>query len=158
MTLEDDFEFGVEFGGRPVVESDRYRLIHTDLKPEKRVLAFTWNEPMGAWHGQPFTWFRPNGILLWGISSPEPTIECKIRAHMQIQASYAAVPALFFACGESFEQVAKKMAEGYEPAGWCTFHPIEPQARAEIIINHNGNSLGPRDGVNIVMWGFAAMS
>lgn len=110
----------------------------------------------GFWNGEPQRPFRPAGLIVWGAPAGAMLEMATIGRDMQLAVSCEPVPVRFFAMGESFADIAKKLDEGIQPPAWGNWDAVVPGVRARIrIVDRNGRGLGPADGIELVMWGFA---
>ncbi len=84
---------------------------------------------------------------------------------MQAIASFGHCPARFFATADSFAQVAKMVDDGKEPPAWVTWRACELGSVVRVhIVDANfgadgraGRILGPKDGIELAMWGEASV-
>ncbi|SRR6266404_2943548 len=100
--------------------------------------------------------FRPSGVAIWGAPAGA-TVMFFSGVDVVGLASYGEVPARFFAMGDSFEQISKLLDEGKEPPAWVTWRALPPGGviRAQVRDHDHGSIIGPRDGIEIAMWGIA---
>jgi hypothetical protein len=98
--------------------------------------------------------FRPKGIAIWG-APPGASVLFFVGVNIEGLASYGQVPAKFFAMGDNFEQIAKLLEAGKEPAAWITWPALDPGTivRVRIHARGHGDPLGEKDGIELGMWG-----
>lgn len=110
----------------------------------------------GEFVSQPQRPFRPRGLIIWGAPNGATVEQCIIGTQLQIQVSVPPVPAKFFAMGKSYEDVAKMLEQGIEPPGWCTWDAVQLGQIVRLTVRdaHHG-TLGPNNGIELVMWGHA---
>jgi len=140
----------------------RAPLLPSDYElPQRRLLLpFTWKGQ--RFNAEPQRPFRPRGLVIWG-APPGATVHCWIGIHLEIVAAWGDVPARFFASGDNFEQIAKQLEAGKEPPAWVDWHDIRPGVIVQLEVRSRTNvakrtgdlPLGPDDGIELVMWGYA---
>lgn len=100
--------------------------------------------------------FKPSGLLVWGAPDGALLRQSYIGNDEQVLQSYDAAPVRFFSTGKSYEQIAKMLDEGAEPPEWVDWKPVVPGDIVRIRIESaEGKCLGPKDGLEICMWGLA---
>lgn len=97
--------------------------------------------------------FKPRGLAIWGAPNGAELRQALVGATMQLVASWGGIPCKFFSYGDSYEQIAKLVADGKEPPAWCAWDIVHVGMTVQLYIEHNGRALGPNDGVEVVMWG-----
>jgi hypothetical protein len=113
-------------------------------------------KPEQGWIASPDRPFIPHGLAIWN-TPPGSVVACAlIASNLQITCSWGPVPARFFAFGDSYEQIAKKLDEGCEPPTWCDWDPIQPGANVRLDIrNAEDIELGPP--AEVVFWGICSV-
>jgi hypothetical protein len=113
-------------------------------------------ERPGLYLGEPQRLFLPRGLAVWGAPPGAMVAASTIGMQLQIVAAYGPVPVRFFASGDSYEQIAKKLDAGAEPPTWCDWDPITPGngARFEFV---NEQGLPLQEPIELAFWGIAAL-
>lgn len=125
---------------------------HLVEKVGKRALGFEYHE--GAFVGNVWTNFLPKGLIIWGAPDGSNLSQALISNANCALASHVGVPTKFFGHWKSYAEIAKSVDEGVEPPGWCTWSSVMPGQTIRIVISaSDGRALGPKDGVEICMWG-----
>ena len=128
---------------------------HLVEKVGKRALGFEYQD--GAFVGNVWTRFLPKGLIIWGAPDGSTLSQALITNANYGLASHAGVPTKFFGHWKSYAEIAKSVDEGLEPPGWCTWSSVLPGQMVRIVISAvDGRALGPKDGVEICMWGVSA--
>ena len=128
------------------------------MKPEPKfesLLSFKY-DGQGRWSAEPVRPFTPRGLLLWGVQHGDLVRQIVIGPEQQVVVSFDPLPARWFAQADSYEQIAKRLAEGKEPAAWGTWDTIRPGYRVFVQLESRDSSreLGP-SSIELAMWGHA---
>lgn len=121
----------------------------------KRLLGFTYSESRNGFITEVVYPFRPSGLIIWDAPPLAVVNQCIIGNQYQIVASYDPAPAKFFSLGKNYEQIAALLDEGIELPNWCDFDPIEVSQRVLVQITNSDGPLGPKDGIEVCMWGLS---
>ena len=112
----------------------------------------------GMYDGEPQRLFLPRGLAVWGAPPGTMIDQALCGPQLQCVAAYGRVPARFFAFGDSYEQIAKKLDEGSEPPNWCDWDPISPGSRARLIFTEaDGTRLPLNTPLELAMWGICTL-
>lgn len=94
--------------------------------------------------------------MLWDV--PEGTqLMIFVGTNLELIASYGPLPARWFAAWESFQQVAAKLDEGFEPPGWGTFSKVQPGVMIRLSFQKPDGSLQAYmdfEKIEALMWGY----
>lgn len=134
--------FRAEYGGR--------------LPPVLREGICTFRRTGHVFEAMPQRTFRPRGLMVWG--APLKALVRAIVCRDSPAVTYEAIPARWFSMQQSFEQLAKALDEGKEPASWGDWNTVRPgmQIRIELLMT----DVMPIDSeqaeeVQLLMWGHA---
>lgn len=152
--LSEDDPLGVSFGPaqRRLWESLRatgHRKIFL-----RGVLGFDFNG--SDFQSQPQRPFKPRGLMIWGAPDGAVVDQATVGQCLQVLQSVDGVPAKFFGFGKNYADLAKMVDAGVEPPAWCDWDTAFVGSVVRIRIrDRNGKPLGPKDGIELCMWGVA---
>lgn len=123
-------------------------------KVGKRALGFEFEN--GVFVGNVWTRFLPKGLIIWGApdgATLSTAVICNVNC---ARASYVGIPVKFFGHWKSFAEIARDWDAGLEPPGWCTWSAVMPGQTFRMgITDSKSKPLGPKEGVEICMWGLS---
>jgi hypothetical protein len=128
----------------------------TELGPivgncRKALLPFRWSEREAAWIALPQRVFRPTGLMIWDAPLTASVRAAVIGADLQLVAAFGDIPALWFAFGDSYSQIAEKMAGGLEPPAWGDWDAVNLGSHVRIdLVQDDGK---PVKEARLIMWG-----
>ena len=99
--------------------------------------------------------FIPKGLIIWGAPDGAVLRQCVVGIQKRVIVSCDGIPTKFFSHWKSYAEIARDHAEGIEPVGWASWNSIKPGMTIRIGITLDGRPLGPKDGIDICMWGVA---
>lgn len=110
----------------------------------------------GLYTAEPQRLFHPRGLAVWGAPPGSQLAFSLISNQIQAVVSLGSVPARFFAFGDSYEQIAKKLDEGSEPPTWCDWDVVRPGTTVRLEFSDLDNN--PLTvALELAMWGVAAL-
>lgn len=122
------------------------------VRTVRALLGFK-REGMTSFVGEPLRPFKPRGLLLWGELRGVGLTMAVHNYHHLVKVSFEPVPARFFATGDSYEQIAKKMDAGAEPPAWVDWNAVAPGEYIRLYFDGLSSALA---SVELCMWGDAA--
>lgn len=121
------------------------------------LLAFYWRD--GVFYSEPQRPFKPVGLMIWGAPAGAKVEHAIVGSNLQLVVSLAPVPCEWFSTAKNYEQVAAMLDEGKDLPQWADWDHVIPGQRFTLTIRSaDGRDLGPKDGIELVAWGFATWS
>ena len=90
--------------------------------------------------------FKPRGLLLWDVGRLSLDL-LLIGNDLQLMCSFGPLPARWFTTADSFDAIAKSVADGKEPPAWGDWSAVLPGVLVRLRFD------GPAPNAQAVMWG-----